>query len=123
MASIEALLTRRTLDRLDNRGELVEDGVAVVDVNATNARGLAALHWAVAGNQHATVALLLERNADVCLKDRSTGTDGSRTALHYATNCLMLELLLHAGADHKAKDASDRTAAQYHSQRKRQNMA
>lgn len=123
MASIEALLSHRTLDRLDDRGELMEDGVAVLDVNATNVRGLAALHWAVAGNQHAAVALLLERNADVCLQDRSDGTGGGRAALHYATDCLMVELLLQAGADHKVKDAAGRTAVQHHTERKRTELS
>lgn len=117
-ASIEALLDQV---RLDDRGKPVEDGVAAVDVNGTNARGLGALHWAVAGSQHAAVALLLERHADVNLKDRAAGS--ARAALHYATDCLMLELLLQAGADYDTQDAAGRTAAQHHAERKRKELS
>ena len=117
-ALIEALLVQPLLD---DGGKSVEDGVAAVDVNGTNARGLAALHWAVAGSQHAAVALLLERKADVNLKDRAAGT--ARAALHYATDCLMLELLLQAGADSKAQDAAGRTAAEHQAARKHKELS
>lgn len=118
-ATIEALLDRPV--RLDDGGELEEYGVAAVQVNESNARGLTALHWAVAGGRHAAVALLLKRNADVDLKDRSVRA--GRTALHYAADCLMLELLLQAGATHEAEDVAGRTAAQYHAERKRPELS
>lgn len=118
-ATIENLLDRPV--RLDEHGELGEYGEAATQVNATNARGLAALHWAVAGRQHAATALLLERNANVSLKD--TNTRIGRTALHYATDCLMLELLLQAGADHEAEDALGHTAAQHHAQNQRTELS
>jgi len=91
-----------------------------VKVNATDARGLSAMHWAVTGNQHAAVSLLLERGADVNLPVGGGATGGTgKTALHYATDCLMIELLLQAKADHSVIDASKRTAAEHHAHCKR----
>lgn len=49
--------------------EIVDDFTSKdFDINATNAFGMNAFHWAVAGGQYSTVRLLMEKGADIYAK-------------------------------------------------------
>eukprot|EP01047_Picozoa_sp_COSAG01_P052435 COSAG01_NODE_5515_length_4208_cov_9.547578_3_plen_276_part_00 len=72
--------------------------------------GQTALHWAACGLQLSAIELLLGRGADV---NAACEGDGRR-ALHFATDWVLAEVLLRAGADCSAVDKEGRTPAQYH---------
>jgi ankyrin repeat protein len=72
--------------------------------------GQTALHWAACGLQLPAVELLLGQGAEV---NAACEGDGRR-ALHFATDWVLAEVLLRAGADCSAVDKEGRTPAQYH---------
>jgi ankyrin repeat protein len=78
-----------------------------VDIRSTNAMENTPLHAAVAGNQVATVRLLLEQDAHVDARQQ-----GGWTALHGAAQAgarEMVELLITAGADAGARADNNQT--------------
>jgi ankyrin repeat protein len=70
------------------------------NVNATEADGMTALHWAARGNDMSTVQLLLRSGANAKAANRYGITPLSLAATN--GNALMLEALIKAGADSNA---------------------
>ena len=90
---------------------------AGADVNATNKKGYAAIHYAAERNYKDCLDILLEAGADVNAVDNS----GS-TALHYAAfrgDCTFVKKLLYAGADVNIRDTDTNTALHQAAKRNR----
>lgn len=76
-------------------------------VNELSEEGLGLIHWAADRNATEILRFLLDKNADVNLKD----SDG-QTALHYASSCgnsECIEILLKHGADKELIDLAGMT--------------
>ena len=81
-----------------NRSRLLKQNVPV---NAVDADGTTALHWAARADDMETVQLLIRAGADVKAADRYGITPLSLAA--EVGNAAMIEVLLKAGADPNAR--------------------
>ena len=95
---VESMLDAAEKGHADKLRELLDAHPDLIDARGGNFQRQTALHKAAWRNQHACVALLLERGASVRIRD--TGDNAS--ALHFAAEAAdlaIVRLLVEAGAD------------------------
>ncbi|CAF4860867.1 unnamed protein product [Pieris macdunnoughi] len=82
----------------DNASDKIKELINIVDLDAKDQNGKAAIHHAVIQNNIEVLTLLKEHKADL---DITNQKDNNRTALHYAAmkgNSVAVDLLLKSGA-------------------------
>jgi ankyrin repeat protein len=96
--AIDAILDAANQGRIDDLARLLDAHPDLIDARGGGFQKQAALHRAACGNRAACVRLLLERGADVSVRD----FPDNATALHLAAavaDLAIVEMLVEAGAD------------------------